>query len=373
MKIGVPKEIKDQEYRVAVVPAGVKALVSHGHEVFVETSAGAGIGVEDSEYKAVGAKVLPTAAAVWESGDVIAKVKEPMPTEWPHIRQGQVLFTYFHFASSQPLAKAMMERGAVCIAYETVEDRKGTHPLLTPMSEIAGRLSIQQGAKYLEKIHGGRGTLLGGVPGVKPAQVAIVGGGVVGTNAAKMAAGLGARVTILDLNLDRLRYLDDVMPANVNTLYASEFNVQQQLQISDVVVGGVYLTGAKAPHVVTREDLKLMHKGAVMVDVAIDQGGCFESSRPTSHSNPVYELDGIIHYCVTNMPGAVARTSTFALTNATLPYLLRLADDGYPGALRNDPLFLKGLNIADGRIFHSGVGDTFHMPTHDSMDLVAKL
>ncbi|MCB2154103.1 alanine dehydrogenase [bacterium] len=365
MIIGVPKEIKDQEHRVAVVPAGAKDLVRNGHRVVVQSGAGTGIGISDADYTAVGAEVAATAKEVWDQAEIIAKVKEPQPSEWPHIRADHVLFTYFHFASGKELTEAMMKCGAKCIAYETVEDKKGALPLLTPMSEIAGRLSTLQGAKYLEKIHGGRGTLLGGVPGVKPARVMIIGGGVVGTNAAKMAAGLGARVTILDVNLDRLRYLDDVMPANVSTLFASDYNVCDQLESVDVVIGGVYLTGAKAPHVIRKEHLKLMPKGAVMVDVAIDQGGCFESSKPTSHTNPVYEYEGIIHYCVTNMPGAVARTSTFALTNATLPYLLRLANAGYPEALKQDPLFKLGLNVADGKIVYKAVADAFGMESSD--------
>jgi alanine dehydrogenase len=370
MIIGVPKEIKDQEHRVAVVPSGVKELVSRGHRVVVETRAGEGIGIEDETYRAVGAEVLPDADAVWETAEIIAKVKEPMEVEWPRIRPGQILFTYFHFASSRPLTDAMLKSGATCIAYETVEDNKGTHPLLTPMSEIAGRLSVQQGAKYLEKIHGGRGVLMGGVPGVKAARVVIIGGGVVGTNAAKMAAGLGARVTMMDVNLDRLRYLDDIMPANVSTLFASEYNIQEQLESHDVVIGGVYLSGARAPHVITREHLRLMPRGAVMVDVAIDQGGCFESSRPTSHSNPVYEVDGIIHYCVTNMPGAVARTSTFALTNATHPYLVKLADLGAERALRSSAGFMKGLNISKGQVVHDGVAKSFGLASALAEDVI---
>jgi len=370
MIIGVPKEIKDQEHRVAVVPAGAKELVARGHRVLVQSGAGNGIDISDEVYRRVGAEILPQAADVWEQAEVIAKVKEPQPAEWPMIRPGQVLFTYFHFASSRELTEAMIASGAVCVAYETVRDRRGTHPLLTPMSEIAGRLSIQQGAKFLEKIHGGRGVLIGGVPGVKPARVLIVGGGVVGTNAAKMAAGLGARVTLMDIDLERLRYLSDVMPANVSTLYASDYNIQEQLATNDVVIGSVYLAGAKAPHVVRKDYLKLMRQGAVMVDVAIDQGGCFESSRPTSHSNPVYEDSGIIHYCVTNMPGAVAHTSTFALTNATTPYLLRLADKGWKRAMREDAGFLEGLNIVGGRITFGAVGEAFGLPSSAAAEAV---
>lgn len=365
MIVGVPKEIKDHEDRVAVVPAGVKELVSHGHKVVVQKGAGSGISISDGEYQAVGAEIADTAEEVWSRAEIITKVKEPMPSEWPHVRAGQVVFTYFHFASSRELTEAMVKSGAICIAYETVEDGRGAHPLLTPMSEVAGRLSIQQAAKYLERVHGGRGVLLGGVPGVPPARVAIIGGGVVGVNAAKMAAGLNAQVTILDKNVERLRYLDDVMPANVSTLYSSEYNVTEELKSSDVVVGGVYVSGAKAPHIVKKEHLDVLPKGAVLVDVAIDQGGCFETSRPTTHSNPVYEVNGIIHYCVTNMPGAVARTSTFALTNVTLPYLVRLADKGYKEALKSDANFLKGLNVIDGKIVFRAVSEAFEMPYSD--------
>jgi alanine dehydrogenase len=365
MIIGVPKEIKDHEFRVALTPAGANDLVQRGHRVVVEKGAGLGSGIPDEDYLQVGAQILPTADDVWGAAEIIVKVKEPMAAEWPRIRPGHILFTYFHFASSRPLTDAMIKSGAVCIAYETVEDRNRQHPLLTPMSEVAGRLAVQQGAKYLEKIHGGRGMLLGGVPGVKPAHVVVIGGGVVGTNSAKMAAGLGARVTIMDVNLDRLRYLDDVLPSTVDTLYASEYNVREQLAIADVVIGGVYLTGARAPHVVRREHLALLPQGAVLVDVAIDQGGCFESSKPTSHSNPVYEEQGIIHYCVTNMPGAVARTSTFALTNATLPYLIQLADKGCSDALINNPLFKQGLNIAKGKVVHKAVAQAFGLEYQD--------
>ena len=359
MKIGVPREIKDKEFRVAVTPAGVADLVEHGHQVFIEADAGEGIGIPDSDYAAVGASVLEQAADVWAEADVIAKVKEPQPSEWPHIKPGQVLFTYFHFASSEPLTRAMMKSGATCIAYETVRDKRGTHPLLTPMSEIAGRLSIQQGAKYLEKNYGGRGVLLGGVPGVKPARVLVIGAGVVGSNAARMAAGLNARVTIMDVDLERLRYLEETLPANCYTLYASKYNVADQLSSHDVVIGSVYLAGARAPRVVTRAPLDVIPRGAVLVDVAIDQGGCFESSRPTSHSDPVFEERGIIHYCVTNMPGAVARTSTFALTNATHPYLMRLAGKGWKAALDADPGFAQGLNIVDGKVVFPAVAEAF--------------
>ncbi|MDK2972579.1 MAG: alanine dehydrogenase [Candidatus Sumerlaeota bacterium] len=363
MIIGVPKEIKNNENRVAAVPAGVRDLVASGHQVLVQAGAGEGIDILDEQYRNVGAEVVATAEEVWKRAEMIVKVKEPMPSEWPHVRADHVLFTYFHFASSRDLTEAMLKSGATCIAYETVEDRKKTHPLLTPMSEVAGRLSIQAGSTYLEKVYGGRGVLLGGVPGVEPARVMVIGGGVVGTNAAKMAAGLGAIVVIMDVNLDRLRYLDDVMPANVITMYASTHNIEDQLRRSDVVVGGVYLAGAKAPHVITRAHLDIIPRGTVLVDVAIDQGGCFESSKPTTHSEPVYVENGIIHYCVTNMPGAVARTSTFALTNATFPYLARLANKGWKDALKADEGFLKGLNVSAGKIVYSAVGEAFGMPS----------
>ncbi|MDX2177746.1 MAG: alanine dehydrogenase [Candidatus Sumerlaeia bacterium] len=372
MLIGVPKEIKDQEFRVAVVPAGVQELVARGHKVLVQSGAGDGIGIDDSAYERVGAAIAPRAREVWERADLIVKVKEPLESEWPMIRRGQVLFTYFHFASSRELTEAMLSTGAVCIAYETVTDVHGTLPLLTPMSEIAGRLSVQQGAKYLEKINGGRGTLLGGVPGVKPARVMILGGGIVGTNAAKIAAGMGAQVTILDVNLDRLRYLDDIMPANCMTLYSNEFNIQDQLPMVDVVIGAVLRTGARAPRLMKRDYLRLLPRGAVLVDVAIDQGGCFETSRPTTHSHPIYEEEGIIHYCVTNMPGAVARSSTFALTNATLPYLLKIVGSGFPGCCRNDLHLRNGLNMAFGKVVYPAVAEDFALPLHAVEEVLAQ-
>lgn len=360
MIIGVPKEIKDQEYRVAMTPAGVKEVVRRGHRVIIQSRAGLGISMDDSDYKAVGAEIANTAEEVYERAKLIVKVKEPIKSEYKLIRPDHLLFGYFHFASGRELTEAMLASGAVCIAYETVTG-PGGHPLLTPMSEIAGRLSVQQGAKYLEKPSGGRGTLLGGVPGVKAARVMVIGGGVVGTNAAKIAAGMGARVTMLDVNLERLRYLDDVMPKNVSTLYSNEFNVRSQLERVDVIIGGVYIPGARAPHIIRREHLSLMPKGAVVVDVAIDQGGCFESSRPTTHSNPIYEEDGIIHYCVTNMPGAVSRTSTFALTNATQPYVTWIAEQGWPDCVAQDHNLLAGVNIAKGRITCEGVAEAFGM------------
>jgi len=370
MIIGVPKEIKDHEYRVGLVPAGARDLVARGHRVIIQSGAGSGIDISDEDYRMVGCEIAHTVEALWQQADIIAKVKEPQPVEWPRIKPSHILFTYFHFASSKELTDAMIKSGAACVAYETVEDSKRTHPLLTPMSEVAGRLSIQAGTTYLEKIHGGRGLLMGGVPGVDSAHVLVVGGGVVGTNAAKMAAGMGARVVIMDVSLDRLRYLSDVMPANVETLYASEYNIERELPQSDVVIGSVYLSGAKAPHVIRREHLKMMRRGTVLVDVAIDQGGCFESSRPTTHSNPVYIEDGVIHYCVTNMPGAVARTSTFALTNATLPYLVRLADGGLK-SLKGDPGFMRGLNMTKGKVTHYAVARAFELEHHHAEDLLS--
>jgi len=369
MIIGVPKEIKDQEHRVALTPAGARELIRRGHQVLVESNAGAGIDITDDEYRETGAEVLPDVADVWAKADMIMKVKEPQPSEWPHIRENQILFTYFHFASSRDLTDAMLKSKSICVAYETVTDNKGSFPLLTPMSEVAGRLSIQAGSTYLEKVHGGRGVLMGGVPGVDPAHVVVVGAGVVGTNAAKMAAGMGARVTMMDVNLDRLRYLDDVMPANVTTLYASEYNIEQILPTVDVIIGSVYIAGAKAPHVIRRDHLKFVPRGTVMVDVAIDQGGCFESSRPTSHSNPIFIEEDAIHYCVTNMPGAVARTSTFALTNATLPFALRLADKGTQ-ALVEDQNFMRGLNIYKGQVTHYAVATAFELPSAHPEDLI---
>jgi alanine dehydrogenase len=370
MIIGVPKEIKDHEYRVAMTPAGVRELTRRGHRVVVQANAGVGIGIDDPEYKACGAEIAATAEEVFEKARLIVKVKEPLKSEWKHIQPHHLLFMYFHFASSRELTDAMIASKATCIAYETVTG-PGGHPLLTPMSEIAGRLSVQQGAKYLEKPMGGRGTLLGGVPGVKSARVLVIGGGVVGTNAAKIAAGMGARVTILDVNLDRLRYLDDVMPRNVSTLYCNDGNVEDQLPRVDVVIGGVYISGARAPHIIRREHLSMMPRGAVLVDVAIDQGGCFESSRPTTHSKPIFEEDGIIHYCVANMPGAVSRTSTFALTNATLPWVVLIAEQGWPDCAVDNLALLDGINISKGLVTHKGVSDAFNLPLHPVEEVLA--
>ncbi|HLV25099.1 MAG TPA: alanine dehydrogenase [Gemmatimonadales bacterium] len=370
MKIGVPKEIKTNENRVALVPAGVEALVAAGHQVFVEHTAGFGSGFEDEIYEAAGATILPDADAVWREADMIMKVKEPIEPEWPRMRAGQTIFTYFHFAADERLTRAHLDSNAVCIAYETVELPSRELPLLTPMSEVAGRMSVQQGAKYLEKLYGGRGMLLGGVPGVQPGKVVVIGGGVVGVNAAKMAAGLGADVTILDLSLERLRYLADVMPANVKTLYSNRFNILESLRTADVVVGAVLVPGAKAPKLVRREDLAIMQPGAVVVDVAVDQGGCIETSHPTTHENPVYEVDGVIHYAVANMPGGVPRTSTLALTNATLPYALQLANKGWKTALRDNAALLKGLNIAEGKVTYAAVAEAFDLPFTDPQSVL---
>lgn len=361
MKIGIPKEIKNNENRVGATPAGVKELVAHGHEVYVQHTAGEGSGFSDEAYKEAGATILPTIEDVYAMGEMIIKVKEPIAPEYPLVRKGQVLFTYFHFASDLALTEAMIKSGAVCIAYETVRDRQGTLPLLIPMSEVAGRMSIQEGARFLEKPQGGRGVLLGGVPGVKPAKVLILGAGVVGRNAALMAAGLGADVTIMDISLPVLRHCADTMPKNVKTLYSSKHNIEEELPATDLVVGSVLIPGAKAPHLVTRDMIKLMRPGSVMVDVAIDQGGCFETSHPTTHTNPIYEVEGVIQYAVANIPGAVPYTSTLALTNATMPYALRLADMGWQEACRKDPGLADGVNIVDGKVTFKGVAEAFDM------------
>ena len=359
MKIGIPKEIKNNESRVSVTPGGARTLVQHGHEVFVETHAGENSGFSDEQYKKAGVKILSTAADVYDIAEMIMKVKEPIKSEYKLIKKNQLVFTYFHFASEKELTLAMMETGAVCLAYETVEKSDHTLPLLIPMSEVAGRMSIQEGAKYLEKPKGGKGILLGGVPGVKPANVLVLGGGVVGTQAALMAAGLGAHVTIADISLPRLRYLSEIMPANVDTLMSSTHNIEEMLPHTDLVIGAVLIPGAKAPHLITRDMLKLMQPGSVLVDVAIDQGGCFETSHPTTHADPVYEVDGILHYCVANIPGAVPFTSTLALTNATLSYALVLADLGWEKACAVHEDLRKGLNIVGGKVVCKAVADTF--------------
>ncbi|MDE6097120.1 MAG: alanine dehydrogenase [Muribaculaceae bacterium] len=362
MKIGIPKEIKNNENRVGATPAGVKELVGHGHKVFVQHTAGEGSGFSDDEYKAAGAEILATIEDVYAAADMIIKVKEPISPEYGLIRKDQVVFTYFHFACDRELTDAMLRSGAVCIAYETVTDRDRRLPLLIPMSEVAGRMSVQEGARFLEKPQGGRGVLLGGVPGVSPAKVLVLGAGVVGRNAALMAAGLGADVTITDINLNTLRHCADVMPKNVKTLYSSRHNIEQELPATDLVIGSVLVPGAKAPHLVTRDMVGLMKKGSVMVDVAVDQGGCFETTHPTTHSDPVYEIDGVIQYAVANIPGAVPYTSTMALTNATLPYALRLADDGWKEACRKDPGLAEGVNVVDGKIVYKAVAEAFGLP-----------
>lgn len=368
MIIGVPKEIKNNENRVAVTPAGVKELIANGHIVYVQATAGMGSGFSDEEYVAAGAKMLPTIEETYKIAEMIIKVKEPIEPEYKLIRKDQVVFTYFHFASDRALTDAMMEAGAVCIAYETVRLANGQLPLLIPMSEVAGRMSIQEACRFLEKPQGGRGMLMGGVPGVKPAKVMILGAGVVGRNAALMAAGLGADVTITDISLPALRHVADIMPKNVKTLYSSRHNIEQELPTADVVIGSVLVPGAKAPHLVTRDMLKLMQPGALLVDVAIDQGGCFETSKPTTHSEPTYVLDGIVHYAVANIPGAVARTSTFALTNATLPYAVQLANLGWREACRRDAALAQGVNMVDGKITFAGVAQAFDLP-YEKLDL----
>ncbi|MDE5645945.1 MAG: alanine dehydrogenase [Muribaculaceae bacterium] len=359
MKIGIPKEIKNNENRVGATPAGVKELVAHGHTLFVQHTAGEGSGFSDEEYAAAGATILPTIEDVYATADMIIKVKEPIAPEYKLIRKGQLLFTYFHFASDRALTEAMVESGATCIAYETVTDRDNRLPLLIPMSEVAGRMSIQEGARFLEKPQGGRGVLMGGVPGVKPAKVLVLGAGVVGRNAALMAAGLGADVTITDVNLNVLRHCADVMPKNVKTLYSSRHNIEQELPTTDLVVGSVLVPGAKAPHLVTADMVKMMRPGSVMVDVAVDQGGCFETTHPTTHSEPTYVVDGVVQYAVANIPGAVPYTSTLALTNATMPYALRLADLGWVEACKRDAGLANGVNVVDGKITFKAVADAF--------------
>lgn len=354
MEIGVPTEVKSDEYRIAMLPVGVEELTRRGHRVIVQCGAGAGSGFEDDVYRDAGAVMASTAAEVFEAAELIVKVKEPQPSEYDLIRPEQTLFTYFHFAASQSLTDAMLRSGATCLAYETLVNSRGELPLLTPMSEVAGRMSVQEGAKYLEKPQLGRGILLGGVPGVAPAHVTVLGGGVVGTNAARIAAGIGADVHLLDINLDRLRYLDDVMPPNVNVLYSDRHTIMNELIQADLVIGAVLIPGAKAPRLVRREDLASMKPGAVIVDVAVDQGGCIETSRPTSHKDPTFVVDGVVHYCVANMPGAVGRTSTYALCNATLPWIQRLAGQGVEAAIESSDM-ASSLNIRAGKIVHPAV------------------
>lgn len=363
MTIGVPKEIKNNESRVGMTPAGVFELVHKKHTVYVQSGAGDGSGFSDEDYKQVGAIILDTIGQVYSMSDMIVKVKEPIEEEYGLIQKGQIVFTYFHFASSEPLTKAMIESGAICIAYETVEDKDGSLPLLTPMSEVAGRMAIQQGAKYLEKPKKGRGVLLGGVPGVPPGRVLVLGAGVVGIQAAKMAAGLGAHVTILDINMKRLRYVNDVMPSHVVTEFSNEYNIRKHVKTHDLIVGGVLVKGAKAPNLITRDMLKTMHPGAVIVDVAVDQGGCVETTMPTTHEDPIYIIDDVVHYSVANMPGAVPYTSTVALTNVTLPYVLALAQKGWRKACSDDESLNKGLNIVLGEVIYKEIIDTFGWDT----------
>lgn len=360
MIIGVPKEIKNNESRVGMTPAGVFELVKNDHTVYIQSGAGEGSGFFDEDYKQAGAMILDTIGQVYAMAEMIVKVKEPIEEEYDYIQKGQLVFTYFHFASSESLTNAMIDSKAVCIAYETVEDEDGTLPLLTPMSEVAGRMAIQQGAKYLEKPVKGRGVLLGGVPGVAPGRVLVLGAGVVGTQAAKMAAGLGAHVTILDVNMKRLRYINDVMPSHVVTEFSNEFNIRKHIETHDLIIGGVLLKGSKAPKLITRDMLRDMRKGTVIVDVAVDQGGCVETTRPTTHEDPIYIINDVVHYSVANMPGAVPHTSTMALTNVTLPYVLKLANLGWEMACEVDASLQKGLNIVHGEVVYKEILEAFN-------------
>jgi alanine dehydrogenase len=362
MIIGVPKEIKNNENRVALTPGGAQELIKRGHSVFVQSTAGDGSGFFDQEYIEAGATILSDIESVYAKAEMIMKVKEPIEAEYDLIKEDQLVFTYFHFASYEPLTHAMIKSKSICLAYETVEKPDKSLPLLVPMSEVAGRMSIQEGAKYLEKPLKGRGILLGGVPGVRPAKVLILGGGVVGTNAAKMAAGMGADVTIMDLSLQRLRYLDDIMPANVNTFMSNEYNIRELIGTHDLIIGAVLIPGAKAPHLITRDMLKEMRPGTVLVDVAVDQGGCIETCRPTTHEDPTYIIDDVLHYCVANMPGAVPYTSTLALTNATLPYAIQLANKGWVKACQDNRELSLGLNIIKGDVVYDAVAEAFDLP-----------
>lgn len=362
MIIGVPKEIKPDEYRVAVVPAGVEQLKRAGHTVLIERGAGVGSGIADADYESYGAELIASPREVWERAELICKVKEPLAEEIARIRENQVVFTYFHFAASRELTEGVRDSGCIAIAYETIYDPQGRLPLLAPMSEVAGKMSVQEGAKYLERPMEGRGILLGGIPGVEPANVVVLGGGIVGTCAARLAAGFGANVVILDIDLYRLRYLDEVMPANVKTVYSTPEAIRRHIQTADLVIGGVLITGARAPRLIRREYLSLMHPGSVIVDVAVDQGGCCETTRPTTHANPTYVVDGVVHYGVANMPGAVARTSTFGLTNATISYLVRLAGMGWQKACAADPGLAAGVNMVRGKITNRPVAEAFNLP-----------
>jgi alanine dehydrogenase len=370
MIIGVPKEVKSNETRVALTPAGAMELKRRGHTIYIQSTAGEGSGFDDDDYIEAGAKILNTAEEVWAIAEMIMKVKEPIKQEYPLCKKNQLIFTYFHFASSEELTHAMIKSGAICLAYETVETKDRQLPLLIPMSEVAGRMAIQQGAKYLEKPVKGRGVLLGGVPGVEPGKVLVLGGGIVGTQAAKMAAGLGAQVTLLDVSLTRMRYLSDVMPANVITMFSNEYNIRKLIQTHDLIIGAVLIPGAKAPKLITRDMLKLMRPGTVIVDVAIDQGGCFETSHATTHADPIYIIDHVVHYCVANMPGAVPFTSTVALTNATLPYALQLADKGWKKACSDNLELRLGLNVVGGKVVYQGVADAFALPMNDVMSVI---
>lgn len=372
MIIGVPKEIKNNENRVALTPAGTQELVKRGHTVCIQRMAGVASGFSDDQYSGAGAKIIETAAEVFSIAEMIMKVKEPVGEEYALIREDHLVFTYFHFASYEPLAKAMIKSGAICLAYETVERADGSLPLLIPMSEVAGRMAIQEGAKYLEKPLKGRGVLLGGVPGVKPAKVLILGAGIVGANAAKIAAGMGADVTVVDINLQRLRYLDDVMPKNVHTMVSNEYNIREMIKDHDLIVGAVLIPGAKAPRLITRDMLKTMRPGTVLVDVAVDQGGCIETCTPTTHENPTFIIDDVVHYCVANMPGAVPYTSTLALTNATLPYAVRLANYGWKKACLDNPDLRAGLNMIRGQVVYKAVADAFNLPFRDVMEFLSE-
>ena len=361
MIVGVPREIKQDEYRVGMLPVGVEELSQAGHRVLVERGAGMGSGIPDEQYAVHGAEIVASAIDLYAEAELVVKVKEPLPAEWPLLRRGQLLFTYFHFAADEQLTRGVLETGVSAIAYETLEGPRGDLPCLTPMSEVAGRMSIQEGAKYLERPQEGRGILLGGVPGVAPAHIVILGGGVVGKNAAQIAAGFQADVIIMDINVDRLRYLEDIMPANVNTIFSDRHNIREQLRLADLVIGGVLIPGARAPRLVSESDLELMNPGAVIIDVAIDQGGCFATSRPTTHSRPTYIVNGVVHYCVTNMPGAVGRTSTYALCNVTFPYALKLASLGLEAACAANPGLAAAVNMHGGKVTNQAVADTFGM------------
>lgn len=370
MIVGVLKEIKLDENRVCMTPAGAEVMIHNGHKVCVETCAGENSGFSDEMYTEIGAEILPDAKSVFEKSDMVMHVKEPQPQELPMIRKDQIVFTYLHLAADEKLTKGLVETDSVCIAYETIQKEDGSLPLLTPMSEVAGRMAAQEGAKYLEMAFGGHGVLLGGVPGVEPGTVVVLGGGIVGTNAAKMACGLGAKVYMLDMNLDRLRYLSDIMPKNCIPLMSSPSTIRKLIAEANVVIGAVLLPGAKAPKLITRDMLKLMQKGTVLVDVAIDQGGCFETSKPTTHSEPTYEVDGIVHYCVANMPGAVAKTSTMALTNATLPYALEIANKGWNKAMKENEEIAKGANVINGKITYRGVSEAFGLEYTDINSII---